>query len=169
MTFQCHWDPIERVKLDSLAFRLRRFNCRQVFLFQSVRQLLSWLAIVLFLIGLTTAFEHLFSMRPTEFFARTIAIALGSLPSVLLCFPATIRLSGHQRGYTSKLMDIISTCGYRQPTPVKDGWTMLQKGPDFWRWDESTIIISRDGDFTNITGPWYVLSKVCKIARKYEI
>ena len=133
---------------------------RRVLLFQSVPQMLSWLACVLavYLVVVVIArLAHATTVNPRYF----IVGFLGTLPSLYGTLPCVFSVSGADRARIEEAVDRFARrMGYVGMPAGRGEKAYRSKLPRLLRWDENVIRLAADGSDIRIQAPKIVAARL---------
>ena len=143
--------------------RVKATGLRRFLLFQSLRQFVSWVAIIALVIVFGEAAMLLMGLRPSLPVGALAGGIGGALPSLWLTRQASFRVRGPERAQAWSVAENFISARYRPP--VREGGAHLYrpKLPRWLRWDEQDVRMSMDRDGMLVTGPYSVVLELSRL------
>jgi len=129
-------------------------------LFQSPRQLASWIVLLLLSALALQSLALLAGVALLSTVVLLAALALGGLVSVVMVLPARVTVSPSSEVAVGRVIDELGFLRYTEVGARDNAVLYRQNLPRFLRWEEGNIRLARDGADLVISGPMVNLSRL---------
>lgn len=133
---------------------------RYLLVFQSYRQLRSWIFIVAATALPFYFLLNLFNSESLPIEVILLGIAFGSMFSVMMVAPVEFRFKRKADRHLCVLVDTLDNLGYIKESQAETTTTFRQKLPTWLRWREGNIVIEKYRDEILVKGGVFILSRL---------
>jgi len=133
---------------------------RYLLLFQSWRQVRSWIIIVV-----ATAFVvcGILKYIDVSFFplkGALLGTIFGSLISVVMVVPVEFSILRRTRKVSESLTNMLDNLGYVVASQTREAVVYEQNLPRCFRWDEGSVFVESSKDKIVVKGAWFILANL---------
>ncbi|MBQ5941478.1 hypothetical protein [Massilia sp. AB1] len=141
---------------------------RNLLLFQSYRQLQSWILIVVGTVWLVCFATRFFASHMLPIGVALMGVSCGALISVAMSIPAEFHVLRRPERLTGLLASRLQYLGYMELSSTGDVIVYRQRGPRCLRWDESNVRVREYPDKIVVRGAWFIVADLRRWIQREE-